>query len=276
MANITVYDIELTEIEVGDSNTRLGNATTNLHELAASIKQHGLLQPVVLKGEYGTPPYQLIVGRRRYLAHKTLEKETIPAVFAGNIAQADAILLSLVENLHRVTLSHADCSRAITMLYETCGKDELKLQRETGLSLRRIRDYLTIHSLASPSIRRKLDEGAVTPADVKRALRAAQGSNEKAEELLDLMSEYPLTKHQKKRVVEYGENRSSASAQTIMDEAMCPRVVQSIMISLSEDLRQGLEEATAELSQEAEEIVTDIIRNWLCEHGLKRTPVHSD
>jgi ParB family chromosome partitioning protein len=265
-----IHNIKLSEIEVSDLNVRHHKPLINLDELVGSIKQHGLLHPVILIGEYGDPPYKLIAGQRRYLAHEKLKRKTIRAVFAGDIADEKAILLSLVENVQSLALNHADCARAITRLYEAYEKDERRVQRETGLSLRRIRDYLTIESQASPKIKRQLRDNKVTPVDVKRALRAAQGEIKKAERLLDVMSQYELTKHQKKRIVEYGETHDEASAEDIVEQARRPRVEQSIMVSLPEDTRRGLEQATKELQQEAEEIVTEILHEWLYEQGFIR------
>ena len=264
-----IYNVALKEIEISEFNVRHGkNATKDIEELAASIKKHGLLQPVVLLGEHGTPPYELIAGQRRFLAHESLNKRTIRAVFAGDLNKEKAVLLSLIENLQSVELNYTDSARAISELYESYGKDERKVQRETGLSLRRVRDYLTIESQASPKMKRQLKEKKVAPADVKRALRAAQGNIKKAETLLTLMSKYPLTKHQKRRVTEYGEDHTRASAEKILEEAMKPRVEQSIMVSLPEDVRQGLELATKELSQEAEDIVMEVLQEWLSEQGF--------
>lgn len=263
-----VYEIKLSEIEISDLNVRHGNATKNIDELAASIKRHGLLQPVSLIGDFGNPPYQLIAGQRRFLAHEKLNKTTIRAIFTGTISDEEATLLSLVENMTKVDLNHADSARAITQLYEAYGKSDRKVQRETGLSLRRIRDYLTIESQASQKMKRMLRDRKVTPADVKRALKAALGQTKKAEKLLDLMCEYPLTKHEKKRVVEYGEEHSRASAETILKEARRPRVEKSIIVSLPEDVRSGLEQATTDLQQEAEEIVAEVLYDWLFEQGF--------
>jgi ParB family chromosome partitioning protein len=255
-------------IRVSELNVRIANTTTDIDELAASIKKNGLLQPVVLLGKYGKPPYKLIAGQRRYLAHERLNKQTIRAVFAGDISDDKAVLLSLVENLQSVDLNHADSARAVTRLYEHYGKDEHKVQQETGLSIRRIRDYLTIESQASDNIKDMLRERKVSPADVKRALRAAQGKIRKAEQLLDLMQKYTLTKHQKRRIVEYGEQDKSASATSIVDEALKPRVEQNIIVSLPEDVRQGLERATKDFNQEAEELVTEVLQEWLREQGF--------
>ncbi len=108
----------------------------------------------------------------------------------------------------------------------------------------------------------------MSPADVKRALGAAQGHIKKAEELLELMEEYPLTKYQKQRVTEYGTKHIKASAKTIFEKAMRPRVEKNIMISLPEEIRQGLEVATKEYSKEVEEIVPEIIEKWLYDQGF--------
>ena len=102
-----IYDIRLDDIEISADNVRESRPGTDLEELASSIKLHGLLQPVVLKGVYGSPKYELIGGQRRYLAHQKLGRTKIRAVFAGsNLSKTDVIIRSLVENLQRVELEY--------------------------------------------------------------------------------------------------------------------------------------------------------------------------
>ena len=268
MGDDKIYEIKIEDIELSDKNVRHNNPLKDLDELAASIKKHGLLQPVVMLGRYGQPPYDLIAGQRRFLAHKQiLNKKTIKAVFVGNLTKNQAVLRSLVENVQRVELDHADTAKAITNLYISFRKNERKVQIETGLSIRKVRDYIHIEEQASRKMKHKLRKGTVTPADVKRALRAAQGTIKKAEELLDLMEQYPLTKYQKKRVIEYGKKHKRASAKKIIKEARRPRVEQKIMISLPEEVRKGLEQATKDFSMEPEEIVAEVLEKWLSDQG---------
>lgn len=268
MGDDQIYEIKLGDIEISEQNVRLTHQTKDLDELAASIKKYGLLQPVVLLGDYGEPPYELITGQRRFLAHEKLSKKTIKSVFAGYLSKQQAMLHSLVENVQRVDLNYADTAKAITDLYKAFKKDERKVQKETGLSLRKVRDYINIEAQASPKMKRKLRDKKVSPADVKRALRAAQGQIEKAEELLNLMEKYNLTKYQKKRIIQYGESHTKASARKIVEEAKRPRVEQKIMISLPEEVRQGLELAATGFSMEAEEIVAEILEKWLSDQGF--------
>lgn len=269
MADDQIYEIRVKDIDISDDNVRHSNPLKDIDELAASIKKIGLIQPVVLLGDFGEPPYHLITGQRRFLAHqKVLKRNTIKAVFAGKLTKNQAKLRSLIENTQRVELNYADIAEAITSLYKAFGRDDRKVQKETGLSLRKVRDYIHIEEQASPKMKKKLSRGEVSTADVKRALRAAQGQIKKAEELLELMEEYPLTKYQKQRVTEYGKKHKKASAKNILEEAMRPKIENKIMISLPEEIRRGLEEATNELSKEVEEIVSEILEEWLYNQGF--------
>ena len=265
-----IHEINVKDISISKLNVRKDtkSATRDLDKLAASIKENGLIQPVVLRGEHGKPPYELITGQRRFRAHQKLKMETIRALFTGKITDTKAVLLSLVENLQSVDLNHVDTARAITSLYNECDGNERKVERITGLAIQTIREYLTIDSQASRKMKRLLREKKVDKVDVKRALREAKGKIQKAEELLDLMCDYELTKHQKKRIVEYGSRHKEASAETILEKAMRPRVEESIMVSLPEDVRRGLEKATQNLEQDAEEIVAEVLHDWLFEQGF--------
>jgi hypothetical protein len=189
-------------------------------------------------------------------------------VFAGKLSKQDAVVRSLVENLQRVELEYADTAEAVTYLYGKLGRDVQAVHRETGLSVRKIRDFILIEARATPKMKSLLKQGKVSAADVKRAIRAAQDNLTKAQELLDLMVKYTPTSYQKRRIVLYGEQRKSASASHIFKEAMKPHVEQNIIISLPEDLRTALAKATNSLSMEPEELATKVLRDWLRAQGF--------
>jgi len=264
-----IFDIPLDEITMGDENVRVHGAERDLDGLAASIKRHGLLQPIVLLGEYGKPPYKLISGQRRYLAHqKILKIASIRAVFTGKLSKTQAVVRSLVENLQRLDLEYVDAARAITNLYYEFDKDEDRVKKETGLSIRRIREYILIEAQATPKMKALLKAKRVSAADIKRALRAAQNNEKKAEELLELIIKYKPTGHQKKRLVQYGEKSKSASPERIIEEAMKPHVEENIVISLPEDLRDALLKATKALSMDTSELAAKILTDWLQAQGF--------
>jgi len=264
-----IYEIRLKDIRISEDNVRLTDPMKDLDELAASIKRHGLLQPVVLAGKVGRPPYELVSGQRRFLAHeKILKWATIRAVFAGPLSKTDAVVRSLVENMQRLDLEYQDTANAVTYLYEKLGKDEYAVQKETGLSIRKIREFVLIEARATPTMKAMLRQKKVSPADVKRAIRAAQDNLKKAEELLELIVKLKPTTHQKRRLVIYGERKKEASAKHILEEAMKPHVEQNMVITLPDEVRKALSKATKSLSIEPEELAAKVLSDWLRAQGF--------
>ncbi len=263
-----IHEIPLNQITVAQANVRHTGANRELDELGASIKKHGLLQPVVLRGEYGNPPYKLIVGQRRYLAHEKLRKKSIHATFAGKLTNVQASIRSLAENMHRLDLNHADAAKAITVLYKEFGRDEHRVRAETGLSLQRIRQYVYIQARASDTMKQMLRARQVRPVDVQRVLRAAAGNINKADDLLEKMRQYKLTIHQKKRLVEYGEVHPGWSADTIVKEARRQRVERTISVRLSDAARTGLEKASKALAMSPDEVASQALEDWLSKEGF--------
>lgn len=264
-----ILEVPITDIEISNDNVRLCDATKDLDELAASIKRHGLLQPVVLMGEFNKPPYSLISGQRRFLAHKQILKwPKIKAVFVRHLTHTEAVIRSLVENMQRLELEYDDTAKAVTFLYNKFGKDERKVSQETGLSLRKVRDFILIEARATPKMKGWLLAHKVSPADVKRAIRAAQDNLEKAEELLALIMKYKPTAHQKRRLVFYGERDHKASAEDILAHAMKQHVEENLIISLPEELRKALVKATKSLDMEPNELAAKVLSEWLMNQGF--------
>jgi len=170
--------------------------------------------------------------------------------------------------MQRVELEYADTAEAVTYLYENLGKDVNAVHKETGLSERKVREFILIEARATPKMKTLLKEKKVSPADVKRSIRAAQDNLKKAEELLDLIVKYHPTSHQKRRIVMYGEEKKTASAKRILKEAMKPHVDQNIIISLPDKLRAALIRATKSMAVEPEELAEKILSDWLREQGF--------
>ena len=262
-----IYLIPLSEIQVSCDNVRISQQTVALDELAASIEIHGLLQPVVLVGEFGHPPYQLISGQRRFLAHQKLGRKEVKAVFTGPLNRTEAIIRSLVENLQRVDLNFADTQIAVTELYREFGSEE-QVRIHTGLSIRTIRDHLQIEAKASLTMKEKITSGKISIMDVKRAIRAAQDDIEKAEILVDLIIENSPPANVKRRLVTYGTSNDKFSANEIFSEASKPHVEQRIMLTLDKSTQESLIAAAASLEMDPSDVAGKALEEWLVENGF--------
>jgi len=266
-----IHLIPLDDIRVSGDNVRISQQTVALDELATSIEIHGLLQPVVLVGQFGNPPYQLISGQRRFLAHQKLGRKDIKAVFTGPLSRPEAIIRSLVENLQRVDLNFADTQVAVTELYREFGSEE-EVKKRTGLSMRTIRDHLQIEAKASPTIKEKITSGKISIMDVKRALRAAQDDIGKAEELVDLIIENSPPGNVKRRLVTYGASNNELSANEIFTEASKTHVEQKIMLTLDRSTQDSLISAAASLEMEPSDVASKALEEWLIENGFLTHP----
>lgn len=117
-----------------------------LESLAASIRSHGLLQPIVVSRQ--GDGYELVAGHRRVLASRLAGRTSIPAVIREDVA--DRLELALVENLQRADLNAIETARAYKLLMETYGLTQEELAERLGKSRSSVAN--TLRSLAAPQL----------------------------------------------------------------------------------------------------------------------------
>ena len=111
-----IADINVDSIIPNPDQPRKSFSEESLHELAESIKRHGLLQPITLKrNENDIEKYILVAGERRLRAHKLLGKDKIYSIVltTGNIDE-----LTLVENIQREDLNALEEAEALAKLLQ--------------------------------------------------------------------------------------------------------------------------------------------------------------
>jgi ParB/RepB/Spo0J family partition protein len=260
-----VIDVNISDILVQNSNVRTDlnseNSQEGLRELAENIRINGLMQPIVLRGNFGNPPYDVIIGQRRFLAHQLLSATTIKATFSGVIDATQALLLSLSENMCRQEMNFEDTSNAITKLYTHFNKDEYEVQKHTGFSIRMIRSYVKIEEQATEKIKAYLKSGTVSMVDAKRAIDAAQGNEEKANFFIDEIRN--LTTYEKKRLVDTATKNPNNSANEILEDAKKPKFEETIILNLPLKINKALLLASDKLSIDREELTMNALVAWL-------------
>jgi len=124
-----VRNVDVERISSNPEQPRLAFDETTLQELAASIREHGVLQPILVRPLDGGN-YQLIAGERRWRAAKYAGLETIPAL-VEEIDDDTAMEISIIENLQREDLSPLDEAA----MYD-------RMVRDHGYSVRRLAQKL--------------------------------------------------------------------------------------------------------------------------------------
>jgi len=157
--NKKIFDeINLKFIDINSDQPRKSFDEKKLNELSASIKQHGIIQPITVR-KISENKYQLISGERRYKASKLLGKETIPAFI--KVTDDDNILeLALIENIQREDLNSIEIAISYKKLI-----DELKINQENlgsrvGKDRSTINNYLRLLKLP-PTIQKGLIDNKI-------------------------------------------------------------------------------------------------------------------
>ncbi len=268
-----VRPVPLKDIRISGANVRLTDKAADIEELAKSIEKHGLLQPIILKGVYGSPPYEVIVGQRRFQALNLIKEKgkvkngSISAVFLSkDVDEWELKILSLTENIQRVALNTSDKMEAITALYIHFGKNPDRVARELGIHPNTVREYVKLDAQATPKAKRLLKKGKIKKEDLKRAIMAAQGSVVKIDKLLEELPK--LTKYESERAAAYGEENPVATVSQIIAAAKKPKLETTIYLKLTKRIVAGLEKAKRQLSMPVSAIAEKALEEWLKEKGF--------
>lgn len=166
--------IPLKEIRPNKGQPRKQFDQADLDELADSIKQNGVLQPILVRRKGST--YEIVAGERRYQAAKLAGLEEIPAVIR-DISDEDVFRLALIENLQRSDLTPIEEAKG----YQKLIKDNGFTQEELGKVLSKSRSTIanTLRLLDLPKeVQSMMEDGSLT-AGHARAILAVAGDEGK-------------------------------------------------------------------------------------------------
>lgn len=120
----------------------------DLQELAASIKKHGVMQPIVIRPVDDTDtPYEIVAGERRWRAAKIAGLATVPAI-VRDLTDQVAIALALIENIQRQDLNPIDQALALQRFHEEFGLSHQEIADTVGKARTTVSNLLRLLSLA--------------------------------------------------------------------------------------------------------------------------------
>lgn len=135
-ASSDIVEIPLTEIRSNPYQPRKEFDQKSLSEFAESIKEHGVIQPIIVKKSI--KGYELIAGERRTRASKMAGKETIPAIIR-EMTDQEMMEIALIENIQREDLNPIEEAEAFAKIIETNNITQEEAARKFGKS----RSYIT-------------------------------------------------------------------------------------------------------------------------------------
>lgn len=155
-----VVQVPLTAIISNRFQPRQIFTKESIGELADTIREHGLLQPIILR-EYEPHKYEIIAGERRFKAIETLNWEKIPAI-VRKMSDNEAASMAVIENLQRESLTAIEEAQAYQQLMKLNGLTQGQLGQAIGKSQSFVANKLRLLKLTSQVqeaiLQRKLTE----------------------------------------------------------------------------------------------------------------------
>ena len=168
--------LPISQVEPGLNQPRKRFDDEALANLAASIEEHGIIQPLTVR-RLSTGYYQIVAGERRWRAAKLAGRDKVPVV----IIEADdrkVMELGLIENLQREDLNPVEEAEGYLALLTDFGLTQEELAKRMGKSRPAIANALRLTALP-PSVREMLVEGTIT-AGHGRAVLMVEGEQAQA------------------------------------------------------------------------------------------------
>ncbi len=125
--------IPVDQIFPNPSQPRMEIDNVSLQELANSIREHGIIQPLILTKDTSDEHYTLIAGERRLRAAKLAGLESVPAI-VREASEQERLELALIENIQRENLSPLESAQAYLMLQEEFGLTQDQVADRVGKS----------------------------------------------------------------------------------------------------------------------------------------------
>ncbi len=165
-----IAELEVDQIDANPFQPRTDFDEAMLRELAESIKNQGVIQPVTVR-KMGREHYQLIAGERRLKASKMAGLKTIPAFI--RVANDEQMLeMALIENIHRQNLNAIEVAISYKRLIEECALTQEQLSEKVGKNRTTITNFLRLLKLP-PEIQIALRDGTISMGHA-RALIAVE------------------------------------------------------------------------------------------------------
>ena len=236
---VVVRQIPLAQIGVNPDQPRKTFTPVDLEDLAASIREKGVLTPIMLRTVTGRAyMYEIVAGERRFRASKMAGLAEIPAI-VKNLADDNAMEIALIENVQRENLNPIEEAAAYVNLMNKCKYTMQDVSRLIGKSESYIKNLIRLNALPA-SVKKMVEQGELS-ASHARTIAVAENPEELAREIIKNKLSVSDTEKRVKRATRAAHAR--AYTNKTMDDAdvkdMTMRLGRALMSRVKITERRG-------------------------------------
>lgn len=168
-----VIEMSLEKIIPNKNQPRNRFDEESLAELAESIKEFGVIQPIVVRKLDGVEKYEIVTGERRYRATKKVGISTIPSIVVKDVDDISSLEMALIENIHRDNLSPMEKANTYKQLIDEFKITHDKLSKRIGKSRVSITNSLRLLTLPV-EIQKLINEGKISEGHARPILALSE------------------------------------------------------------------------------------------------------
>jgi ParB family transcriptional regulator, chromosome partitioning protein len=181
-AGCLVCHLPIEQLGPGPNALRVAFDHGELQGLSQSIRERGLLQPLIVRRRPAGDSYEIVAGERRWRAARLTGIREVP-VLISELSDAEAVEIALVENMQRSDLSPLEEARGYAQLVERYGYSQQQLAKAVGKSRSHVANMLRLLSLPD-EVKAHLEDHKLS-AGHARALVAAEAPVELANQIIE-------------------------------------------------------------------------------------------
>lgn len=167
--------IDINDIKPNQNQPRKNFDPEKITELAATIKEHGVIQPLLLRRNKGG--YELVAGERRWRAAREAGLKRVPCILK-EFSDQENMLIAIIENMQREGLNPVEEAEGIDQMIKTYGLTQEEVSKSLGKSRPYITNALRILSLPKEALDR-LSEGKITAGHARALLSITEKNRQK-------------------------------------------------------------------------------------------------
>ena len=210
-------EIQVSKIVPNPNQPRKTFDDESIAELAQSIRQVGLIQPLVVRRQGDV--YELIAGERRLRAIKLLELERVTCIVQNDIVDESSAMMALIENLQRENLNFFEEAQCYSDLIDTYSLTQEALAEKLGKSQSSIANKLRVLKLP-PAVKEAMTDAGLTERHARALLRIAD-ENEQLAIIKEVKDKGMSVKETEQRVEKqlnklYDERKGGAKPRPVM------------------------------------------------------------
>ncbi|KQT52654.1 MULTISPECIES: ParB/RepB/Spo0J family partition protein [unclassified Aureimonas] len=163
--------VAIARLSPNPRNPRRNFDESELGDLTASIKTHGVVQPILVRPKPGVPgSFEIVAGERRFRAAQKAGLSEIPVV-SRDITDRESLEIAIIENVQRADLNALEEAKAYEMLIEEHGYTQADLADVLGKSRSHVANTLRLLKLPE-AVRDMLSRGDISPGHARTAVSA--------------------------------------------------------------------------------------------------------